>query len=51
MVPVLRAAVPRLEGVEIVVIDERGAEGGRGDGDGVARSAEPGNPAVEFCNV
>lgn len=59
MVPVLKSTVPRLTGVDIVVVDERGLNegsngaGGNGTGDipQLANSAEPGNPSLEFFNV
>ena len=61
MVPGLRATVPKLEEVDIVVVSEGGTNGWRMLQDGgkemveslpdVSKAAEPGTPKFEFINI
>jgi leucyl-tRNA synthetase len=60
MVPVLKSTVPKLKGVNVIVVDdERGQNEASSNAGGdrvmevsqVASSAEPGNPSLEFFNV
>ena len=59
MVPVLKSAVPKLKGVNVIVVDERGqneassnaGEKGVVEISQLASSAEPGTPSLEFFNV
>ena len=60
MVPGLKATVPRLKEVDIVVVDEGAKDGGKMLGDGKERveqlshfaaAAEPGSPSFEFANL